>query len=1527
MCMSMRALPNESGSRLQRYMSSAQGKALILLKFAQIVLGLGSIVGIIGSSGSAAEIILNGNFGALLNIFSLGCAVHVNLYVTVIVVTLWPLLFALVLVGAVVLCRLVAPDTTVSRDLSINVFTEIIVLMYPGISGTILSVFVYDSISHYEQDAAGNPDPLPYRILQQDSTIDFDDDLSKAMRVYAGIMVFVYPLGVVALLAAGISFQRTSKGSRTPEQGVRGMLVVAAQVVQHRYKPGRGWYACIELIRRLMLTSGFLLMLLTSFRLASNYLIASSQFFLCVLLYAKPYAREDDELFEIVSQTLLVVLALGVNSLTRVSIASETASVVVWICSIELVAFVGLALWGGYRGAFVSMTGTGHSSSFAEVAKGSSQNPETEKLPSWDLELSEDELDLELSESDYIPDVQGQACSVTSTTTPPVYPTDGAFTTSGLVSMATATEVVTLQYTPNTPPDGFDDQSGLLAWEDAATWTSGVVPGDGEDVVLPEDTRVLLGGCSVSADTVYGKITIPASSELIFADEDIFFNTTGMQVEGKLTLGSESCRLHSDIVITLHGDRPDSLPAPAWYKGIAAVGTGTLDIHGSIFHPTWTRLAATAAAGDTQIYLQHRVNWRAGQRLVLTGTEIKDSRDWHRNEVREIANVHVKGEFSRITLTEALAYTHYGGPEYQGEVGLLSRNIVIQGDETSEPTDTEDDICESSGYGTYPCEHKWLTGYGGHTIAMGPNATTRFEGGVELYRMGQTNVLARYPWHVHVIGEGGFRSYLKHSSMHHTFYRCATIHGTHNTLVQDNVAYDAIGHCFYSGEDGVEENNTVAFNLGSHVHFMEYPRTAYAQKMSAISSYENLTQPADTTASPFYITNAYNSYIGNAASGGYAGFAVVRLPKPIMVFRDAQTRSGRDVPHSLPFLAFEGNSCHSVGSSWWVFQSCIYVGGQLWHPSADSSALSYNPGRIVSGRDTKCTTADGSLVKCPLVMNNTKIFLSNIGINNWGARGSIDAFEAHDTMRAAAIIGSHYVHNMLTECRTSSGFVPEKPSSHYYEKLWHLGKHVGFEWYDTLQAHLIDGITFRNCGNAKKNYPVWRFLTHSDRYVPGLMQSSRRVKYENVDREALVMPSSQSLLSVSGALANWMDDDGTAFGGVEDGSSGPKLIGAARDGVEWWRLDDNCTQEGMWYNCDRLAPASGQRRGVGSFTAVVDPDVQAQFAANNICMNVGSTPCPRIGSAMHLGQAGDPAEVGLPIRGNAVVTGPTNGLGWLLLFDAGSPVSAKFSKPQIDEDDTVIIVMPYPAGTTFRVTYEAVSWCKPKYNTCEHVFTKATSLREMLDGVGDQYYFSASRGLFFVRFTPQKRDALDFSQAPGYGNLGLSYFEHDNMTRIPGTVSGGGIVIEASGCTLNATNENFCEKSEYDDTDICSEFGYPAGSTQIAYDTCGTNDIGSDADTDADANDIGAHADTNADADDIGSDADTNADADDIGSDADTDADANDVGAHPDTDADTNDIGSNADTDADANDIGANERGLRSMHSVDHGGQIHWTDE
>ena len=44
--------------------------------------------------------------------------------------------------------------------------------------------------------------------------------------------------------------------------------------------------------------------------------------------------------------------------------------------------------------------------------------------------------------------------------------------------------------------------------------------------------------------------------------------------------------------------------------------------------------------------------------------------------------------------------------------------------------------------------------------------------------------------------------------------------------VSNNVAYDVIGHCFYL-EDGVEELNTISYNLAAHIHWMGDPVSSY----------------------------------------------------------------------------------------------------------------------------------------------------------------------------------------------------------------------------------------------------------------------------------------------------------------------------------------------------------------------------------------------------------------------------------------------------------------------------------------------------------------------------------------------------------------------------------------------------------------------------------------------------------------------------------------------------------------------------
>ena len=61
------------------------------------------------------------------------------------------------------------------------------------------------------------------------------------------------------------------------------------------------------------------------------------------------------------------------------------------------------------------------------------------------------------------------------------------------------------------------------------------------------------------------------------------------------------------------------LPPASVYKGIYAPN-GTVDIHGALYHPTWTRLAATVSGGAAELFVQDWVNWQPGQELVIVTT-------------------------------------------------------------------------------------------------------------------------------------------------------------------------------------------------------------------------------------------------------------------------------------------------------------------------------------------------------------------------------------------------------------------------------------------------------------------------------------------------------------------------------------------------------------------------------------------------------------------------------------------------------------------------------------------------------------------------------------------------------------------------------------------------------------------------------------------------------------------------------------------------------------------------------------------
>jgi hypothetical protein len=399
----------------------------------------------------------------------------------------------------------------------------------------------------------------------------------------------------------------------------------------------------------------------------------------------------------------------------------------------------------------------------------------------------------------------------------------------------------------------------------------------GQAVTLPASTKVLI---SKTVTPRLGIVTIPSTSQLIFADAGgvIDFQANGMIVQGALRMGSPTCRVdNTKITITLHGARPTNIATnkpPNEYKGISVLD-GVIDIHGKRYYKTWSRLARTLEANSNVLVLQDVVNWEIGQTIVVTTTALKDSREWHQNEkftIRHIGTVSgVPG--SVVWLDRPATYRHVGNRNYQAEVGLLTRKIVIQGSATdSEPTDPDPKNCKSPdkrfGDDAAPCGYKEITGFGGHIIVHGSTGKGFIEG-VEFFRMGQTNVIGRYPMHFHLLGETCVGCYLRDSAFHRSFYRCVSVHATNAVEVSENVAYDITGYCYYL-EDGVEERNNLNYNLAAFIHAIgpePVVGTGSQTTKEFVQDDEKLAFPGDVTASGFYIPNVRNNLVGNAASG------------------------------------------------------------------------------------------------------------------------------------------------------------------------------------------------------------------------------------------------------------------------------------------------------------------------------------------------------------------------------------------------------------------------------------------------------------------------------------------------------------------------------------------------------------------------------------------------------------------------------------------------------------------------------------
>jgi len=422
-----------------------------------------------------------------------------------------------------------------------------------------------------------------------------------------------------------------------------------------------------------------------------------------------------------------------------------------------------------------------------------------------------------------------------------------------------------------------------VRWSDPAAWPNGKVPSAGEAVTIPRDTEVVLDVSppALRSLTIDGKLSFSNDRDLELATDWIYLRG------GELQIGTEAEPHTRKASITLTDTVPGENINTMGDRGIMLM-RGTLSLHGDREH-TWSKLAKTAEAGTSRIEVLDARGWRVGDEIVLASTDFNPRQAERRTITAINGNV--------ITFAQPLEYMHFGeitfGVDQRGEVGLLTRNIRIQASEDADQN--------------Y---------FGGHIMAM-PGSKVQVSG-IELSRMGQHLTLARYPIHWHLVGEGDGQ-YIKNSAIRDTYSRCVTVHGTNNVLVENNVTFNTVGHCFFI-EDGVETGNRFVRNLGIQtkchptldcVPTNLAPGGSPPGMAAAGQASEHVLIPSDNTVSTFWITNPNNHFVDNVAAGSdQIGFWFALSEHPVGEFLNTE-RGLNTWPRRTPVGEFRGNVAHS----------------------------------------------------------------------------------------------------------------------------------------------------------------------------------------------------------------------------------------------------------------------------------------------------------------------------------------------------------------------------------------------------------------------------------------------------------------------------------------------------------------------------------------------------------------------------------------------------------------------------------------
>lgn len=433
------------------------------------------------------------------------------------------------------------------------------------------------------------------------------------------------------------------------------------------------------------------------------------------------------------------------------------------------------------------------------------------------------------------------------------------------------------------------NNSNLFSFPKKISYRLSELVKNGDDLEIEEGMEVVIDqSYDLGSMMISGRLICPQYGKFIL-------KTTGIHVMGDAAAfecGTNEKRFAGSLQILL---KP-GFEMMGSERTIMVMQGGTLRLIGQTKNSQWLKLRKTALAGEDQIHLTEAVNWSPGDQVVMAST------NYNMNEAEQRTIKAILNNGMVVQFTQPLSYTHWGTVQsfmgtrtwkvdQRAEVANLTRNIVIAADGEESTMDYR----------------------GGHVMVM--RGAYGYIDGVEFFRMGRMGEMARYPFHWHRAGDVSGQ-YIVNSSIHRSFQRCITIHGTNQALVENNVCYDHYGHGFFL-EDGDEVNNIIRKNLGMLSRKPLKGRHLLESDIN-VSSGDRFPGP-----STYWISNPKNIVANNVAAGSegtgfWMSFVQELYCEPRFCKKPAPGFAANVFPAKQQTLQFQANVAHSnaVGMTW-----------------------------------------------------------------------------------------------------------------------------------------------------------------------------------------------------------------------------------------------------------------------------------------------------------------------------------------------------------------------------------------------------------------------------------------------------------------------------------------------------------------------------------------------------------------------------------------------------------------------------------